>query len=297
MHLGDGLVTPSCAALGIAALAIGGGCAYLLHKRQSWKTPKPMHFGLATASIFAMQTFNVTVIPDTSSGHLIGGFLLASWFGPLYAVLGLMMVLGMQSLLFADGGLMALSLNSVLMGVIPAVVVYPLWKKLAPKASLKPTGIAMGSWLSVMLAALACSLMVLSRPEAREHAGQWITTMLGVHALIGIIEACVTVCLLTAVARIAKLNWSLTKQSTISCIAMAGIVFVASFGASPWPDGLEYNLSRLGIEALPSFENTFALWPDYNSVVGTLAGNGILLVLAATVVLVLNRMTPTKVGE
>ncbi|MFG0248078.1 MAG: energy-coupling factor ABC transporter permease, partial [Phycisphaeraceae bacterium JB051] len=133
MHLGDGMVTPGCATLGLTTLALGAGAAYLLHRKQDWKTPKPLHFALATAAIFAMQTFNVTVIPGTSSGHLIGGFMLAFWFGPLFALLGMAMVLATQSLLFADGGMIAWGMNSVLMGVIPGVVVYPLFKKTAPK--------------------------------------------------------------------------------------------------------------------------------------------------------------------
>ncbi len=297
MHLGDGMVTPGCAALGLSTLALGAGAAYLLHRKQDWKTPKPLHFALATAAIFAMQTFNVTVIPGTSSGHLIGGFMLACWFGPLFALLGMAMVLATQSLLFADGGMIALGMNSVLMGVLPAVVVYPLFKKTAPKLSDNFAGQAIGSWISVMLAAFVCSLFVMSRAEARDNAGSWLSSMLLVHARIGLIEAAVTASLLAVVSRIARLNWSVAMQTVVSCLAMAVVVVVASLGASPWPDGLEYNLERLSIEALPSLENTFALWPDYNSVVGTLAGNVILLAVAAAVVFVLSSVTSKKVSE
>jgi cobalt/nickel transport system permease protein len=256
-----------------------------------------MHFALATAAVFAMQTFNVTVVPHASSGHLIGGFLLASWFGPLYALLGMAMVLATQSLLFADGGLAAWGLNSVLMGVIPAVVVFSLVKHFAGAHANKLSVKAGASWLSVVLAALVCAICMYSRVEAREQAGSWMASMLGVHALIGIVEAAVTVSLLAVVARIAKLNWSIAMQSVVSCIAMAGIVIIASFGASPWPDGLEYNLQRLGIEALPSIENTLAPWPDYSSLVGTLAGNLILLATAAAVVFVLSSLTSKKVSD
>jgi len=300
MHLGNGMVTPGCAVLGLTTLALGAGVAYLLNKSPKLQTPsspRPMHFALAVAAVFAMQTFNITVIPGTSSGHLIGGFLLAYWFGPLYALLGISMVLGTQSLLFADGGMMTLGLNSVLMGVIPAVIVYPLWKKFTGSFAGKPIGLALGSWLSVMLGALACSLFVLSQPQAQQHAGQLIGSMLGVHALIGCIEAVFTACLIWVVARIAKRNWSITVQSVGACLATASIIVIASFGASPWPDGLEYNLQRLGLDTLPTFQNTFALWPDYNSLIGTLMGNLMLLVATVFVVFFLNRTMPKKVGK
>ena len=300
MHLGNGMVTPGCAVFGLTTLALGTGAAYLLHRSSKFQTPappRPMHFALATAAVFAMQTFNVTVIPNTSSGHLIGGFLLACWFGPLYALLGISMVLAAQCVLFADGGMTALGLNSVLMGVIPAVIVYPLWKKVPGSFASKPLGLAIGSWLSVVLAAFACSLFVLSRPEAQPHAAQWISSMLGVHALIACVEAVVTVSLIWAVARLARYNWSITAQSVAACLGMSSIIFIASFGASPWPDGLEYNFQRLGIETLPTFQNTIALWPGYNSLIGTLMGSLILLVVTACVVFILNQMMPKKVGE
>ncbi|MBL4701687.1 MAG: energy-coupling factor ABC transporter permease [Phycisphaeraceae bacterium] len=300
MHLGNGMVTTSCMAFGMATLALGVGTAYLLHRSSKFQTPSaphPMHFALAIAGVFAMQTLNITAIPASSSGHLIGGFLLACWFGPLYALLGISMILGTQSLLFADGGIMTLGLNSVLMGVIPAVIVYPLSKKLTGSFANKPAGQALGSWLSVMLGAFACSLFVLSQSQAQEHAGQLIGSMLGVHALIGCIEALFTVCLIGVVSRIAKRNDTLTVQSTLACLVMASIVVIASFGASPWPDGLDYNLQRLGLDTLPTFQNTIALWPDYNSLVGTLTGNLMLLVVTALVVFVLSPMTPKKAGE
>tara|TARA_Y100001933_G_scaffold262286_1_gene319298 strand:- start:60105 stop:60977 length:873 start_codon:yes stop_codon:yes gene_type:complete len=290
------MVTPGCAVFGLSTLALGAGAAYLLHRKQKHQTPQPMRFALGTAAVFAMQTFNVTVIPDASSGHLIGGYLLASWFGPLYALLGLAMVLATQSLLFADGGLAMWGLNSVLMGVIPGVLVFSLVKQFAGKKSDTMLARAAGSWLSVFGAGLFCSLCVMSRPEAREQAVTWMSTMVGVHALIGIVEAIVTVSLLTAVERIAKLNWSMTMQTAVSCIAMAGIVIAASFGASPYPDGLEYSLEHLGLTTA-TIENTIALWPDYSSLVGTLMGNLILLSTAAAVVFVLSSLTSKKVSD
>ena len=162
MHLGDGMVSPGCAVFGLTTMALGAGAAYMLHRKQKHQTPKPMRFALGTAAVFAMQTFNVTVIPETSSGHLIGGYLLASWFGPLYALLGMAMVLATQSLLFADGGLTMWGLNSVLMGVIPGVLIYSMVKQVAGTKSDSLLTRAGGSWLSVMAAALFCSLCMFS---------------------------------------------------------------------------------------------------------------------------------------
>lgn len=290
------MVTTSCAVFGLSTLALGAGAAYLLHRKQEQKTPKPMHFALGTAAVFAMQTLNVTVIPNASSGHLIGGYLLASWFGPLYALLGMAMVLATQSLLFADGGLTMWGLNTVLMGVIPGVLVFSLVKQMLGQKSDTLYGRAAGSWLSVLAAGLFCSLCVLSRPEAREQAAGWISTMIGVHVLIGIVEAFATVSLLAAVQYVSKLNWSLSIQTVVSCIAMAGIVVVASLGASPYPDGLDYSLEHLGLGS-ESLSNSIALWPDYSSLVGTLTGNLILLATAAAVVFVLSSVSNKKVSD
>lgn len=297
MHLGNGMVTPGCAVFGLATLGLSVGGAYLLHRAQKWQTPKPMHFALATAAVFAMQTFNVTVIPHASSGHILGAFLLACWFGPLYALFGMAMVLGIQSLLFADGGLAMWGLNTVMMGVIPGVAVYSLVKHFAGKHADKMAVRAAGCWLGTLLAATCCGLALLSREEAREHAGTWMASMLGVHALIGLVEAVITVTMLAAVSKIAKLNWSAAVECVVCCVAMAAVVILASFGASPYPDGLEYSLQRFGIEALPSFGNPFALWPDYNSVVGTLAGGLILLTISAAFIYVLGSVSKKKVSD
>jgi cobalt/nickel transport system permease protein len=195
-------------------------------------------------------------------------------------------------------------LNTVLMGVIPGVLVYSVIKQFARKHSEKLAVRAAGSWAGTFIAALVCGLCMFTREEAREHAGTWMASMLGVHAIIGLVEAAITVTLLAAVAKIAMLNWSNLTQTIVSLLAMSGVVIWAAqprIGASPYPDGLEYNLERIGIEALPNFaqafENTFAPWPDYESLIGTLAGNVILLVVAAAGVFVLSSLTSKKVSD
>ena len=280
MHLGDGVVTTECAMAGMAVGTVGVGVAGMMLRRAP--KPKPMHFGGAIALAFAMQMFNVPVFSG-ASGHVIGGFLLAYWFGPAWATLGMAALLAAETVLFADGGVMALGLNVTTMAVVPCLVVEPIWRRLARGLSGGAGwgAIAGGAWASVMLAATGCSLALLSRAEVRESAGSWLATMMGVHALIGLVEAAATVAAIAVVAAVAKREaFDVRWRGIGGTAAIAGVAIAAFYGASPWPDGLEFSLERLGVEAmatgwvewLAAWQQSTAPWPDYGMLLGALAG-------------------------
>ena len=85
--------------------------------------------GLVAAFIFAVQMLNFPVGAGTS-GHLMGGALAAILVGPLTGLLCMSVVLLVQSLLFADGGITALGTNILLMGVTTVVVGWLVFKLL-----------------------------------------------------------------------------------------------------------------------------------------------------------------------
>src|SRR4030065_644958 len=110
------------------------------------------------AFIFAAQMLNFPVAGGTS-GHLIGAALAAILLGPWAGVLIMTCVLIVQSLIFQDGGLLALGVNIVNMGVIPCFIGYYLYRGIAPLFRKRKLGIMVGSevaaWFTVVMG--ACS--------------------------------------------------------------------------------------------------------------------------------------------
>ncbi|MCC7146378.1 MAG: energy-coupling factor ABC transporter permease [Phycisphaeraceae bacterium] len=289
MHLGNGTVTPACALVGMGAAALGLGVGYALARKSG--APQPWRYAAGTAMVFAAQMCNVTILPGQSSGHIIGGFLLAYWFGSFWGLLGMSLLLGVQSLLFADGGWMALGLNILNMGVLPCLVAYPLWKKWAGSltGAARDVSIFAFSWASVVLAALVCSLELLSVPSSRGQAMHLMVVMLGVHALIALVEASATVAMIRLVPMMTKWSWPVRALAGVGFVL--GLIAVGDGLASPWPDGLEYTLSLLGLaehasawaERLMAWQAHVAVWPDYSALYGSILGC-LILALAAMAV-------------
>ena len=159
--------------------------------------------GVTAAFIFAAQMFNFPVAGGTS-GHLLGGVLAAVLLGPWAGTLVMATVIGVQALVLQDGGLVVLGANILNMGIIGTLGGYAIYRATCgllggeERARLTAAGIA--AWSSVMLGALAMTLeLAASGTSPLEVA---LPAMLGVHALIGIGEALITVgalALITAV--------------------------------------------------------------------------------------------------
>ena len=152
--------------------------------------------GLVASWIFAAQMFNFPIGGGTS-GHLIGGLFASVLLGPFAGTIVISVVLIIQSLFFADGGLMALGANIINMAVIGSLGGYYIYAGL--KKSLTDTSsIAISAWCSVVLAALACSLEIgFSGTIPLQSV---TSTMLKTHCLIGFVEAIITIVLLRVYA-------------------------------------------------------------------------------------------------
>jgi cobalt/nickel transport system permease protein len=151
--------------------------------------------GLAAAFIFAVQLLNFPVGIGTS-GHLIGGALAAALVGPWAAVLCICVVLVIQALLFADGGLTALGTNITLMTVVTVAAGWAVIKlvlSVLPKrtAAVVPAA-AIGALASVPAAAGVFVALYAVGGEASLPIGALVASMLGWHTLIGIGEAVIT---------------------------------------------------------------------------------------------------------
>ncbi|HET9345109.1 MAG TPA: energy-coupling factor ABC transporter permease [Candidatus Limnocylindrales bacterium] len=157
--------------------------------------------GVMAAFIFAAQMFNFQVIGGTS-GHLLGGVLAAVLLGPWAATLVMACVIGVQALVFQDGGLVVLGANIFNMGVVGTLGGFALYRALArimggeQRARIPAAGIA--AW-SAVVAGAACMAAQLALSGTTPLAIA-LPTMVGVHVLIGIGEALITMAALGFIA-------------------------------------------------------------------------------------------------
>lgn len=194
MHVPDGFLDAptSLATAGVAVVAIA---ASLRGARRELDDRTAPLAGLVAVFVFAAQMINFPVGAGTS-GHLMGGVLAAVLVGPWTATLALTVVLLVQALFFADGGLTALGTNITLIAVVAVWVgygVFRLIQQVAPRSrALIPGAAAFAALLSVPAAALVFAGLWAVGGAAPIDLTLLATTMVGWHALIGIGEAVIT---------------------------------------------------------------------------------------------------------
>lgn len=204
MHIPDGFIGPGVsAAAGLTAL---GGFGVALRKARAYLTDRlvPMA-ALVAAFVFAAQMINFPVLPGMS-GHLLGGVLAAVLVGPWAGYIVVSLVLIVQALLFADGGLSALGLNIVNMSLIGAVGGYLIYRGLVrlggSRPSVVPLFAGLAAMISVPLAAMGFVLeFAIGGTVESISLGPVFWAMLGTHLLIGIGEGVITFLVVGAVMR------------------------------------------------------------------------------------------------
>jgi cobalt/nickel transport system permease protein len=204
MHISNGIIglpgSTVAGALAVAALAV---C--LVRAKADLDDRLAPMAGLVAAFIFAVQMLNFPVLPGVS-GHLLGGALAVMLVGPWVGSVCVALVLGVQALLFADGGLTALGLNIVNMGVVGTFVAYGLIVlalKVLPRTN---AGIVATAWIAAV-----ASVVVASQAFVLEYALDGTTsislatisgTMAGFHLLIGVGEGLITAITVGTVAKV-----------------------------------------------------------------------------------------------
>ncbi|MFH0521631.1 energy-coupling factor ABC transporter permease [Streptomyces sp. M41] len=204
MHVPDGFIdAPTSVATGVVAAA---AVAVSLRgaRRELDERTAPLA-GLVAAFIFAVQMLNFPVAAGTS-GHLLGGALAAILVGPYTGALCISVVLLMQGILFADGGLTALGVNITNMAVVGVVVAYVVFRglvKVLPRTRRSITAASfVAALVSVPAAALAFTLMFWIGGTTDVPIGKVAAAMGGVHVLIGIGEAVITALTVGAVVAV-----------------------------------------------------------------------------------------------
>ncbi len=314
MHMADALVsTPvalTAAAVAVALIGVAG--------KEIKKNTRPdivPLMGVTGAFIFAAQMINFSIPGTGSSGHIVGGVLLAALLGPWAGFLTLASVLIIQCLIFADGGLLALGCNIINMGAMTALVAYPFiyrplvrypaknWKIMAVSILACVIGLELGACLVTLETELSC---ITALPT-----GAFLGFMTGIHLAIGICEGVATglVILYVKKVRPGLLTGEIlpvtqgtdsqkeTKRKSHVLLWSFGIAAlliggVLAFFASSDPDGLEWSIEKLtgSTELAPdtvnavatsaeSVQTATAVMPDYENVLSGVIGAAMVLVL------------------
>lgn len=295
MHVADALISPPVAltGMGVAATLIGVASKKLNKSERSDLIPL---MGIMGAFVFAAQMINFTIPGTGSSGHLIGGILLASILGPWAAFITLCSVLIVQCLIFADGGLLALGCNIVNMAATSCLLAWPLIYKPIAGNSLKPLRIATAAICSSIVALEIGALLVTIETEMSGITAlpfsTFIQFMTAIHLPIGLVEGLVTAALIIFIAKYRPqildqdLKPAETERKSLKpiYISFAVITLILAGGftilASEYPDGLEWSVDKVtqGAEFVSSTPPT-AFMPDYDSSLAGIVGAFIVMVL------------------
>ncbi|TWF96172.1 cobalt/nickel transport system permease protein [Saccharopolyspora dendranthemae] len=202
MHMSDGLLNARTALL-FAVVAIAGLALALVRARADLDDRTAPMAGLVAAFVFAAQMINFPVLPGVS-GHLLGGALAAILAGPWVGALCVAIVLVVQSLLFADGGLTMLGANITNMALIGTAVGYLVALALRGLATRSRAGLMTTAFVAAWVNTVVASCGFLAEYALGGAAGFSLPTvalgMVGVHALIGIGEGLITAATVGAVA-------------------------------------------------------------------------------------------------
>jgi cobalt/nickel transport system permease protein len=194
MHIPDGFIDGTTSA-GAAVVAAGGLGASLRRAGEVLDERRVPLAGLLAAFVFAVQMLNFPVASGTS-GHLLGGALAAVLVGPAVGAVCVSVVLAVQALLFADGGLSALGLNVLNMALVTAFggyAVFVLARRLLPRTSSSVV-VASGAAaaISVVVSALAFTVEYAVGGTGTASVSTVVGAMVGVHVLICVGEGVIT---------------------------------------------------------------------------------------------------------
>jgi len=266
LHIPDGFLTLAVSILCWIFTAITLSVAISRSNKSLGERQVPL-MGIMAAFIFAAQMINFPVAGGTS-GHLLGGALAAITLGPWAGMLVMTAVIAVQALLFQDGGLLVMGANILNMGLITAVIGYGLYRGVpARNRTLKLAVAGIAAWLSVMAGALFTSLQLWLSGTSQLQVV--IPAMLGVHALIGVGEALITVAALTFILQtrpdLLGENSASAKGSR-GWVVAGGLISLAVVLLSPFastdPDGLERVAGDLGF-LNKGVSAPYQFMPDY----------------------------------
>ena len=316
MHMSDTLISPAVAvATSIVAAALVVVATRKIGRTERHNTTRLIPLmGVMGALGFAAQMLNYAIPATGTSGHIVGGVLLAAVLGEWAGFLTLTSVIIVQCLLFADGGLMTLGCNVLNMAALSCLVAYPLIFKPLIHNHNSPSRWAAAS-IATSITALAMGALAvtveteLSGITALPY-GRFLSFMLPIHLLIGIGEGLATAAVIASQRRYRPdLLFDSTEPTArprtqfiaITVVAALLVASVAGTVASSRPDGLEWSIERTtaGVEIAESqsplhhraarIQRTTALLPDYEASMAGLVGVGATLAVGYGLSLLIRR--------
>ena len=265
MHMADALLAPAVAATMYAATAVTVGASVKTLKKDE-TTAKLPTMAVTSALVFAGQMINYTIPGTGSSGHLCGGMMLTALLGPQAGFLSMVVILSIQALFFADGGLLALGANCWNMSFYGCFVgYYLLWRPIMRSklfgsskggARAKITlAYILGCVLTLQLGAFSVVLETTASGITELPFGAFVGIMQPIHLAIGLVEGLITSAVLVFVyeARpelLMDVNAAGAKEGKCSLkttiVILAVVVAIVGGGlslfASGNPDGLEWSM-------------------------------------------------------
>ena len=266
MHMADALLAPAVAAT--MYVASGATAGLSIHKLKRDDEPQKLPTMAVTAAlVFAGQMINYTIPGTGSSGHMCGGMLLSALLGPQAGFLSMIVILAIQCLFFADGGLMALGANIWNMAFYGCFVGYYLiWRPIirsrwfgTGKGALRARIIAasiIGCVVTLQLGAISVVLETSLSGITELPFGAFVALMQPIHLAIGLVEGLITAAVLSFVfesrpellrdvdAAGEGLEGKRSLKATIAILAVVALVVGGGLSllASSNPDGLEWAL-------------------------------------------------------
>ena len=267
MHMADALLAPAVAATMYAATAVTVGASVKTLKKDEDSTKLPT-MAVTSALVFAGQMINYTIPGTGSSGHLCGGMLLSALLGPQAGFLSMVVILTIQCLFFADGGLLALGANCWNMAFYGCFVgYYLLWRPIMRSKSFKGLGAKgegrmkiilasiLGCVITLQLGAFSVVLETTVSGVTELPFGAFVGIMQPIHLAIGLVEGLITSAvllfvyesrpeLLMDVDNIPAVQAKRSVKATLVILAVLVLVVGGglSLAASANPDGLEWSM-------------------------------------------------------
>ena len=264
MHMADALLAPAVAASMYVASGVAAGTSIVKLKKDDEPQKLPT-MAVAAALVFAGQMINYTIPGTGSSGHICGGMMLSALLGPYAGFLSMIVILAIQCLFFADGGLMALGANIWNMAFYGCFVGYFLiWRpimrskwfgegKTAERGRIICASL-LGCIISLQLGAFSVAIETSLSGITDLPFGAFVALLQPIHLAIGLIEGLITSAVLCFVhgarpellrdLEVSEMSTGKSLKSTLLVLAAVALLVGGGLSllASSNPDGLEWAL-------------------------------------------------------
>ena len=259
MHVPDGFINAQVS-VATGVISLGTLWAYVRNAKNLVADKLIALTGMMSALIFVLQMINFPIAAGTS-GHLLGGALAVIVLGPSLGIICISIVVVIQSLLFADGGLSALGVNVLNMAIITSLtgwLTITFWKKLFGDSQFSLiSGSVIAGLLSVVFSSIAFVMEYAIGGSVSVPLGSVLIAMISTHLFIGLGEGIITALIISLLLRVRSdlvyANTKKNKSNNLSTSYGIFIVLILSLTlvtpyASSSPDGLESVASNFGFE-------------------------------------------------